>query len=100
MFFFSSIRRHTRCALVTGVQTCALPIYVYHALDDVDGFCNPERAAVRDPTGELVGVDAIDRDEGVGTIVRNGAYMEHAGRQLTRVGAGIEGAAIGGNVNA
>src|SRR3546814_10229684 len=28
MFFFSSRRRHTRCALVTGVQTCALPIYM------------------------------------------------------------------------
>src|SRR3546814_9923916 len=31
MFFVSSRRRHTRCALVTGVQTCALPI-----LDDDD----------------------------------------------------------------
>src|SRR3546814_1842119 len=29
-FFFSSRRRHTRCALVTGVQTCALPIYSMH----------------------------------------------------------------------
>src|SRR3546814_5739001 len=27
IFFFASRRRHTRCALVTGVQTCALPIY-------------------------------------------------------------------------
>src|SRR3546814_20333661 len=27
VFVFSSRRRHTRCALVTGVQTCALPIY-------------------------------------------------------------------------
>src|SRR3546814_19709568 len=27
MFFFSSRRRHTRGALVTGVQTCALPIW-------------------------------------------------------------------------
>src|SRR3546814_13270956 len=27
-FCFSSRRRHTRCALVTGVQTCALPIFV------------------------------------------------------------------------
>src|SRR3546814_3042400 len=27
LFFFSSRRRHTICALVTGVQTCALPIY-------------------------------------------------------------------------
>src|SRR3546814_9913891 len=29
-FFFSSRRRHTRCALVTGVQTCALPISSEH----------------------------------------------------------------------
>src|SRR3546814_7650907 len=28
VFFFSSRRRHTRCALVTGVQTCALPIFL------------------------------------------------------------------------
>src|SRR3546814_12988354 len=39
-FFFSSRRRHTRCALVTGVQTCALPIYrqlgVQQALVHVD----------------------------------------------------------------
>src|SRR3546814_19355339 len=28
-FFFSSRRRHTRCALVTGVQTCALPICAF-----------------------------------------------------------------------
>src|SRR3546814_1644957 len=32
-FFFSSRRRHTRCALVTGVQTCALPISVVRRLD-------------------------------------------------------------------
>src|SRR3546814_19604938 len=31
-FFFSSRRRHTRCALVTGVQTCALPISELDAL--------------------------------------------------------------------
>src|SRR3546814_9684858 len=30
MFFFSSRRRQTRCALVTGVQTCALPIFLYY----------------------------------------------------------------------
>src|SRR3546814_7580076 len=30
-FFFSSRRRHTRCALVTGVQTCALPISMMSA---------------------------------------------------------------------
>src|SRR3546814_15533843 len=31
-FFFSSRRRHTRCALVTGVQTCALPILSFDVL--------------------------------------------------------------------
>src|SRR3546814_2433559 len=38
-FFFASRRRHTRCALVTGVQTCALPILwriVTLALQPVD----------------------------------------------------------------
>src|SRR3546814_5995217 len=35
--FFSSRRRHTRCALVTGVQTCALPIY-YHYFCKRPGF--------------------------------------------------------------
>src|SRR3546814_1095884 len=37
-FFFSSRRRHTRCALVTGVQTCALPISgvsLEHAIDPI-----------------------------------------------------------------
>src|SRR3546814_2662071 len=38
LFFFSSIRRHTICALVTGVQTCALPIY---------HLCHPEGAYPR-----------------------------------------------------
>src|SRR3546814_16148100 len=32
-FFFSSRRRHTRCALVTGVQTCALPIFEDRFID-------------------------------------------------------------------
>src|SRR3546814_3313748 len=31
-FFFSSRRRHTRCALVTGVQTCALPIFAFGSI--------------------------------------------------------------------
>src|SRR3546814_17028562 len=33
VFFFSSRRRHTRCALVTGVQTCALPISLRSVLE-------------------------------------------------------------------
>src|SRR3546814_2809735 len=34
VFFFSSRRRHTRCALVTGVQTCALPIFRSNIAND------------------------------------------------------------------
>src|SRR3546814_5759515 len=41
LFFFSSRRRHTRCALVTGVQTCALPIL----LNGYDVVLNSQDAA-------------------------------------------------------
>src|SRR3546814_5124423 len=48
-FFFSSRRRHTRCALVTGVQTCALPIYLCAGArrrgDRADGGAQGERQA-------------------------------------------------------
>src|SRR3546814_3775396 len=38
VFIFSSRRRHTRCALVTGVQTCALPISSVNLLDEQGGY--------------------------------------------------------------
>src|SRR3546814_7949592 len=38
LFFFSSRRRHTRCALVTGVQTCALPILPEGARGFIDSI--------------------------------------------------------------
>src|SRR3546814_5771716 len=37
LFFFSSRRRHTRCALVTGVQTCALPICLAREISERHG---------------------------------------------------------------
>src|SRR3546814_10813700 len=37
-FFFSSRRRHTICALVTGVQTCALPICLNDPMDIIRGL--------------------------------------------------------------
>src|SRR3546814_15822654 len=49
MFFFSSRRRHTRCALVTGVQTCALPIYCTLYGDMAGGF-----AVIKDVPKTLV----------------------------------------------
>src|SRR3546814_8150329 len=47
-FFFSSIRRHTRCALVIGVQTCALPIWE----DDVRGAAVGRGELVLDEAGK------------------------------------------------
>src|SRR3546814_18079349 len=57
MFFFSSRRRHTRCALVTGVQTCALPIFARSQLDTqraVRDAANARVAQVRAQLGERV----------------------------------------------
>src|SRR3546814_20591667 len=46
LFFFSSRRRHTRCALVTGVQTCALPISDAPYFQGADAYLEAARAAV------------------------------------------------------
>src|SRR3546814_1869883 len=54
-FFFSSRRRHTRCALVTGVQTCALPI-LRLALGP-DGSIAPDVHGKAPGRGAWIGVD-------------------------------------------
>src|SRR3546814_13651670 len=61
VLFFASRRRHTRCALVTGVQTCALPIYaaLLERPDEVQaiieaGFCSPHAKA--SGVGQIVNV--------------------------------------------
>src|SRR3546814_2184991 len=53
VFFFSSRRRHTRCALVTGVQTCALPICTL----------GPHRGKVGWLTIKLISVEALGSQE-------------------------------------
>src|SRR3546814_2916914 len=55
-FIFSSRRRHTSCALVTGVQTCALPIFV-----DAPG--DSERQAARQHLHDLAGITGIEITE-------------------------------------
>src|SRR3546814_17491343 len=67
-FFVSSRRRHTRCALVTGVQTCALPI------------CHRSGLGPDDP--RLVEVGRILHDGGV----ELGGVMTHAGESYGAVG--------------
>src|SRR3546814_18042124 len=68
-FFFSSRRRHTRCALVTGVQTCALPIFGridvlaardVHVLDAVDDIV----IAVGIAAGDIAAFQPAVRREG------------------------------------
>src|SRR3546814_4654264 len=51
ILFFSSGRRHTRCALVTGVQTCALPIWRGEEAFEEDGA---GEAGGRDGAGQIV----------------------------------------------
>src|SRR3546814_9563711 len=48
-FFFASRRRHTRCALVTGVQTCALPISQASPNSSVFNFSEKVSDAVAKP---------------------------------------------------
>src|SRR3546814_7176740 len=67
-FFLSSRRRHTRCALVTGVQTCALPIYhrsswLLSCLEQ-SGALDPHAEAGADIGGGVRGAD-VDLDRPV-----------------------------------
>src|SRR3546814_1591776 len=55
-FFCSSRRRHTRCALVTGVQTCALPISVHTAIAACTGIAGSTRIGRRCMIGGAVGI--------------------------------------------
>src|SRR3546814_9200697 len=94
-FFFSSRRRHTRCALVTGVQTCALPIYpADNALAQADlpnwrrlwsgsphTLIHTEGRHVGLPDGQMGNSEVGHMNLGAGRIV----YQD-----LTRVDAAIE----------
>src|SRR3546814_19530447 len=77
-FFFSSRRRHTRCALVTGVQTCALPICVGHG-EDVTAALPQGQHRVHDVT---LGGDTVDEPDLAGLHhVHLVAHATHAAHQ-------------------
>src|SRR3546814_11472374 len=61
IWFFSNRRRHTRCALVTGVQTCALPIWTRAGRGTNAGRGRPWRRGVRAGRSALqaAGADAL-----------------------------------------
>src|SRR3546814_11879700 len=98
-FFFSSRRRHTRCALVTGVQTCALPISMHSdLLEGAPGTVSQVRAAAQEliryakETGTaLVLVGPVTKDGQISGprelehLVDTVLYFEGEGRHPTRV---------------
>src|SRR3546814_17980220 len=58
----SSRRRHTRCALVTGVQTCALPIFTVLVLENLDEtIIDPNKVATMFDAS-LLGTTPISED--------------------------------------
>src|SRR3546814_5635862 len=70
MFFFSSRRRHTRCAVVTGVQTCALPIWPRPTVGNMAQAWSP---AAHDREDQLhVG--------GIGILMLGNAYQNGSGQ--------------------
>src|SRR3546814_7084075 len=81
-FFFSSRRRHTRCALVTGVQTCALPIF-----DDGDAGRRCELLAD--------GADHAALHQHIGGVQRTGGSGGVDGgvadQYILRAGSGADG---------
>src|SRR3546814_15745165 len=79
-FFFSSRRRHTRCALVTGVQTCALPIYV------VMGGAGSAVAELLNESGVVLPILHLGLPD---------AFQHHASREDLLAEAGLDDAGIG-----
>src|SRR3546814_19722545 len=77
-FLFASRRRHTRCALVTGVQTCALPIYLVLGQGGVG-------AAIADHPGiagiSFTGSQAVGAKVGMAAMARQArVQMEMGGK--------------------
>src|SRR3546814_12647700 len=71
-FFFSSRRRHTRCALVTGVQTCALPIATSYTRDGTFHL---------DSNGQIVNASGFAMEPAI--IIPNDALTFTVGRDGT-----------------
>src|SRR3546814_2574884 len=78
-FFLSSRRRHTSCALVTGVQTCALPIW---------SLTSTFSATLRSTSSSICKIQALVRRDGLQRLSRKRARPElqtHLDERLLRV---------------
>src|SRR3546814_20471091 len=79
--FFSSRRRHTRCALVTGVQTCALPVFAPTILSG-------DRADAVAPVARALGLTAqtgMSPQDKLAAIARQAAM----GHRVLMIGDGL-----------
>src|SRR3546814_19107601 len=84
-FFFSSRRRHTRCALVTGVQTCALPICNLATSRSFDAISGSIGASYAVTDGWRLGLNGSysERAPSAEELFANGP---HAGTQAFEIG--------------
>src|SRR3546814_1286178 len=88
-FFFSSRRRHTRCALVTGVQTCALPILVDLTHLDATGAAHMVDVAAKPVTArEAIATGRITMSAEAAAAIRDGTAKRGDVLAVARV-AGI-----------
>src|SRR3546814_1185370 len=77
-FFFSGRRRHTRCALVTGVQTCALPIFADGLLHQAALDVTEQRDVLQDRSGEDLGALGDHPDRGTQLLQVEVAHIDPA----------------------
>src|SRR3546814_1662007 len=75
VFFFSSRRRHTRCALVTGVQTCALPISKFLATGPTADEL--QRTAASTLGGTIAGLESVGGFGGKAVTLAEGALYSN-----------------------
>src|SRR3546814_14368819 len=80
MFIFTSRRRHTRCALVTGVQTCALPISIAPYLREHKLVTAAQMAAANSAEFGMPVFDpaAMDPSQSALNLVKEDLLQKHA----------------------
>src|SRR3546814_5287997 len=88
--FFSSRRRHTRCALVTGVQTCALPILpVMGLIELIRGLATSDATlAAVEAFGRGLGKEIVHANDAPGFIV-NRVLMPLINEAVFALGEGV-----------
>src|SRR3546814_7186328 len=91
MFLFSSRRRHTRCALVTGVQTCALPICRSALIRDVPISISAVSQAQLERSGASEAKDIVKMVPGL-------AFTENSSGQAVLAVRGVQSTAVFGNL--